>query len=148
MTITIKTTEGDKLLTVLKESLDDNVNSQYRVKNLLDNRYSSHCWRCIYNLRNWQNSERRDQDFLGLSRVVTDEGKAKQTEKLMKYPNPWFVESLSLSPPPVSMAVLDHSPGQQLCKEKMGIGKWNRHNKTGKSLIYSAFFLIFFFTLR
>lgn len=43
MTITIKTTEGDKLLTVLKESLDDNVNSQYRVKNLLDNRYSSHC---------------------------------------------------------------------------------------------------------
>ena len=76
MTITIKTTEGDKLLTVLKESLDDNVNSQYRVKNLLDNRYSSHCWRCRYNLRNWRNSERRDQDFLGLSRVVTDEGEA------------------------------------------------------------------------
>lgn len=37
MTITIKTTEGDKLLTVLKESLDDNVNSQYILVENRDN---------------------------------------------------------------------------------------------------------------
>jgi hypothetical protein len=29
----------------------------------------------------------------------------------------------------------------------MGIGKWNRHYKTGKSLIFSAFFFISFFDL-